>query len=158
MNNNKYINFYNNLVNLTRNKHLYKQFTTQDTFSDRLIIFLFHFAFFMNVYKHESSKITLQEVFDYTFKQLELSIREIGYGDASINKKMKDYINIFYSILNKVEKWSKYDKDTQNLIFDDYLNLKKNNPIFSDYFNKYIIYLKKNSFNSMIKGVIKPNF
>jgi len=156
--NNKYINFYNNLVNLTRNKNLYNQFTTQDTFSDRLIIFLFHFAFFMNVYKHESSKITLQEVFDYTFKQLELSIREIGYGDASINKKMKDYINIFYSILNKVEKWSKYDKDTQNLIFDDYLNLKKNNPIFSDYFNKYIIYLKKNSFNSMIKGVIKPNF
>jgi len=156
--NNKYINFYNNLVNLTRNKNLYKQFTTQDTFSDRLIIFLFHFAFFMNVYKHESSKITLQEVFDYTFKQLELSIREIGYGDASINKKMKDYINIFYSILNKVEKWTKYDKDTQNLIFDDYLNLKKNNPIFSDYFNKYIIYLKKNSFNSMIKGVIKPNF
>ena len=156
--NNKYINFYNNLVNLTRNKNLYKQFTTQDTFSDRLIIFLFHFAFFMNVYKHESSKITLQEVFDYTFKQLELSIREIGYGDASINKKMKDYINIFYSILNKVEKWSKYDKDTQNLIFGEYLNLKKNNPIFSDYFNKYIIYLKKNSFNSMIKGVIKPNF
>ena len=156
--NNKYINFYNNLVNLTRNKNLYNQFTTQDTFSDRLIIFLFHFAFFMNVYKHESSKITLQEVFDYTFKQLELSIREIGYGDASINKKMKDYINIFYSILNKVEKWNKYDKDTQNLIFDDYLNLKKNNPIFSDYFNKYIIYLKKNSFNSMIKGVIKPNF
>ena len=156
--NNKYINFYNNLVNLTRNKNLYKQFTTQDTFSDRLIIFLFHFAFFMNVYKHESSKITLQEVFDYTFKQLELSIREIGYGDASINKKMKDYINIFYSILNKVEKWNKYDKDTQNLIFGEYLNLKKNNPIFSDYFNKYIIYLKKNSFNSMIKGVIKPNF
>ena len=152
--NNKYIKFYNNLVNLTRNKNLYKQFTTQDTFSDRLIIFLFHFAFFMNVYKYESSKTTLQEVFDYTFKQLELSIREIGYGDASINKKMKDYINIFYSILNKVEKWSKYDKNTQNLIFDDYLNLKKNNPIFSEYFNKYIIYLKKNSFNSMIKGVI----
>ena len=154
--NNKYINFYNNLVNLTRNKNLYKQFTTQDTFSDRLIIFLFHFAFFLNIYKHESSKITLQEVFDYVFKQLELSIREIGYGDASINKKMKDYINIFYSILNKVEKWNKYDKNTQNLIFVEYLKLKKNNPIFSDYFNKYIIYLKKNSFNSLIKGVIKP--
>ena len=156
--NNKYINFYNNLVNLTRNKILYKQFTTQDTFSDRLIIFLFHFAFFLNIYKHESSKITLQEVFDYVFKQLELSLREIGYGDATINKKMKNYINIFYSILNKVEKWSNYDKTDQNLIFQEYLNLKKNNLIFSDYFNKYIIYLKKNSFNSLIKGVIKPNF
>ena len=71
---------------------------------------------------------------------------------------MKNYINIFYSILNKVENWDKYDKDNKNLIFEEYLNLKKNNPVFSDYFNKYIIYLKKNSFNSMIKGVIKPNF
>ena len=25
---------------------------------------------------------------------LELSIREIGYGDQSINKKMKDYLNL----------------------------------------------------------------
>ena len=156
--NNKYINFYNNLVNLTRNRNLYKQFTTQDTFSDRLIIFLFHFAFFLNIHKQESLKITLQEVFDYIFKQLELSIREMGYGDATINKKMKNYINIFYSILNKVEKWDKYDKSTQNLIFEEYLNIKKNNPVFADYFNKYIIYLKKNSFNSLIKGVIKPNF
>ena len=82
----------------------------------------------------------------------------MGYGDATINKKMKNYINIFYSILNKVEKWDKYDKSTQNLIFEEYLNIKKNNPVFSDYFSKYIIYLKKNSFNSLIKGVIKPNF
>ena len=49
--NNKYINFYNNLVTLTRNKVLYKDFNNQDTFSDRLIIFLFHFAFFLNIFR-----------------------------------------------------------------------------------------------------------
>ena len=43
--NNNYINFYNNLIHLTRNKNLYKDFTNHDTFSDRLVIFLFHFAF-----------------------------------------------------------------------------------------------------------------
>ena len=43
---NKYIKFYNNLVNLTRNRNLYMDFTSEDTFSDRLIILLFHFAFF----------------------------------------------------------------------------------------------------------------
>ena len=62
-----YINFYNNLVHLTRNKSLYKDFTSQDTFSDRLIIFLFHFAFFLNVFKSDSRKDSLQRVFDYVF-------------------------------------------------------------------------------------------
>ena len=46
--NTKYIDIYNNLVNLTRNKELYKNFTKEDTFSDRLLMFLFHF--FINSY------------------------------------------------------------------------------------------------------------
>ena len=44
--NNKYINIYNNLVNLTRNKELYKDFKNQDTFSDRLIFFYYILPFF----------------------------------------------------------------------------------------------------------------
>ena len=93
--NKDFTNFYNNLVHLTRNKNIYKDFINQDSFPDRLIIFLFHFAFFLNVFKSNSLKTELQDVFDHIFKQLEISIREIGYGDASINKKMKNYINIF---------------------------------------------------------------
>ena len=42
-----YFNIYNNLVKLTRNKSLYENFTEKDTFSDRLVIFLIHFAFFL---------------------------------------------------------------------------------------------------------------
>ena len=100
--NKDFTNFYNNLVHLTRNKNIYKDLINKDSYSDRLIIFLFHFAFFLNVFKSNSSKKSLQDIFDHIFKQLETSIREIGYGDASINKKMKDYINIFYSILDKM--------------------------------------------------------
>jgi len=100
--NNKYINIYNSLVNLTRNKTLYDGFIKQDTFSDRMIFFLFHFAFLLKVYKNECSKKTMQGVFDYIFKQLELNIREIGYGDVSVNKNMKNYINLFYNILEKL--------------------------------------------------------
>ena len=155
---NNYINFYNNLIHLTRNKTLYKDFTNEDTFSDRLIIFLFHFAFFLNVFKSNTEKKVLQSIFDYIFKQLETNIREIGYGDVSINKKMKNYINIFYSILNKVEKWEILDKTNKNQIFEDYLNIKNESLIFPEYFDKYINYLKKNTFNSLLKGVIKLNF
>ena len=36
---------------------------------------------------------------------MELTIREIGYGDQSINKKMKDYINFFHFILLEIRLW-----------------------------------------------------
>ena len=127
---NNYINFYNNLIHLTRNKALYKDFTNEDTFSDRLIIFLFHFAFFLNVFKSSVEKKVMQSIFDYIFKQLELSIREIGYGDASINKKMKNYVNVFYSILSKIENWETLDSASKNQIFENYLNINRESLIF----------------------------
>ena len=155
---NNYINFYNNLVDLTRNKILYKDFTYQDTFSDRLVIFLFHFAFFLNVFKSNSKRNILQTVFDYIFKQLEISLREIGYGDTAINKRMKSYVNFFYSILNKIDGWENLDREGQKQIFKFYLNIKNESFVLTEYFEKYRNYLKKSTFNSLLKGVIKPNF
>ena len=90
--NSEYLNIYNNLIKLTRNKSLYQNLDNTDTFSDRLIVFLFHFAFFLKKYKNDNSKSKLQIIYDFNFKQIELSIREIGYGDVSINKQMKIYI------------------------------------------------------------------
>ena len=155
---NNYINFYNNLVDLTRNKTIYKDFTDQDTFSDRLIVFLFHYAFFLNIFKSNSQKNIHQIVFDFIFNQLEASLREIGYGDTSINKKMKNYVNLFYSILTKIDDWENLDKESQNQILKFYLNIKKESFVLAEYFEKYRNYLKKSTFNSLLKGVIKPNF
>ncbi|MDP6898392.1 MAG: ubiquinol-cytochrome C chaperone family protein, partial [Candidatus Nitrosopelagicus sp.] len=98
----KYIHIYNKLINYTRNKDLYKFLNRKDNFSDRLTLFLLHFAFFLKNYKNEENKKILQEIYDYNFRQLELSIREIGYGDQSINKKMKDYINLFHSMVSDI--------------------------------------------------------
>ena len=97
-----YINFYNNLIRLTTNKLLYKNLEKQDTFNDRLIIFLLHFAFFLKIFKNKENEKQLQEIYDFNFRQLELSIREIGYGDQSINKKMKNYINLFHSMVSEI--------------------------------------------------------
>ena len=155
---NKYINIYNNLINLTRNKKLYVDLIKHDPFSDRLFFFLFHFAFLLKVYKKQCSKNTLQEIFDYFFKQLEISIREIGYGDITINKKMKKYVNLFYSILEEVDKWETLDKSQQQKVLHKYLNLANNNVNTLNYFENYYNYLKNNTFNSLLKGVIKLNF
>ena len=155
--NNKYINFYNNLVSLTRNKNLYEEFTSNDTFSQRLIILMFHLAFFLRKFKEPMNKKTLQEVYDYTFKQLEYSIREEGFGDVTINKKMKTYINTFHSILEKIENWDNFNSIEKKTIILSFLDLDNNiDSKIVDYFENYRNFLSKNSLNSLLKGVSKP--
>ena len=152
---NNYINIYNNLVRLTRNKELYKDFKDQDTFSDRLIFFLLHFAFFLKIYKENNDKKLLQEIYDQTFRQVELSIREIGYGDQSINKKMKDYLNLFYGMIDKIHDWDNLNIESRASILQKFLDNAVNVDFLVDYFEKYRLNLLNNTLNSYIKGVIK---
>ena len=153
--NSKYINIYNNLVNLTRNKDLYKNFKTQDTFSDRLIFFLLHLAFFLKIFKKDNDKKVLQEIYDYIFRQLELSIREIGYGDQSINKKMKDYLNLFYGMVDKIHSWENESNKTRIDILLTFVNNQDNGTYLVNYFEKYRLNLINNTLNYYIKGVFK---
>ena len=154
----EFVTIYNTLVNLSRNKSLFSIFTDKDTFSDRLLILLFHFAFFLRQYKHNTDKDYLQKFYDYFFRQIELSLREIGYGDVSINKKMKDYINIFYSILDKINDWDKLDNVKKGEILSFYYNLKDNHLKIVNYFNNFEIYLSKTTLNSFTKSVINHKF
>ena len=155
--NNKYINFYNNLVSLTRNKTLYEDFTSNETFSQRLIILMFHFAFFLQNFKKPVNTKILQDVYDYTFKQLEYSIREEGFGDVTINKKMKTYINTFHLILDKIKNWDNFDRLQKKTLLLSYLDFDNSNDSkIVDYFDNYRIFLSKNSLNSLLKGVSKP--
>ena len=110
-----YIHIYNNLIKLTRNKNLYN-YSKQDTFYDRMIIFFFHIGFLLKNYKKIESKDNLQKFFDFCIKQLELSIREIGYGDATINKKMKDYINLLFSLIDKIDDWENLNNNQKEKI------------------------------------------
>ena len=150
----KYINIYNNLIKLTRNKKLYKKTDNLDSFSDRLVIFLIHFAFFLKTFKNNDKEI-LQDIYDCTFKHLELNIREIGYGDASINKKMKDYINLFHLIINKIDDWNLLSDAEKKKRIKSLLNVNDIDNL-SVYFDKYSIELKNNTLNYYIKSVIKP--
>ena len=150
-----YINIYNNLIKLTTNKNLYVNFNKQDTFSDRLIFFLIHFAFFIKAYKSEKNTKILQEIYDFNFKQLELSIREIGYGDQSINKKMKDYINLFHSIITEIHYWDDYSLIEKKNKISLFLENVEKNDYLVEYFNNFKEDLTKKNLNYFIKGVIK---
>ena len=150
---NNYINVYNNLVKLTTNKNLYKALNKQDSFSDRLIIFLLHFAFFLKEFKNEENTIILQEIYDFNFRQLELSIREIGYGDQSINKKMKVYLNLFHAIVSEIHFWDDLDKNEKlkklSIFLEDFTKIEN----LVEYFDDFNQNISKKSLNFFLKGV-----
>ena len=148
-----FIYIYNNLINYTRNKDLYKSLYRNDNFSDRLTLFLLHFAFFLKNFKNDENKIELQEIYDFIFRQLELSIREIGYGDQSINKKMKDYINLFHSMVSEIHFWNNLSRvqklEKFSIFLADFIEIDH----LLDYFELFDENLSKKTLNSYLKSV-----
>ena len=153
---NNYIYLYNKFINYTRNKELYKSLNREDNFSDRLTLFLLHFSFFLKNFKNEENKIILQEIYDFIFRQLELSIREIGYGDQSINKKMKDYINLFHSIVSEIHFWNDLSRTQKLEKFSIFLTDFKEIEYLLDYFELFNDNLSKKTLNSYLKSVSNP--
>ena len=148
-----YLNIYNTLINFTRNKDLYLSLNRSDKFSDRLTLFLLHFSFFLKNYKTEENKKILQEIYDFSFRQLELSIREIGYGDQSINKKMKDYINLFHAMISEIHFWEDLSRveriNKLSLFLSEYEKIDE----LVTYFENFNDDLSKKSLNLFIKSV-----
>ena len=154
---NNYINLYNNFIKLTTNKSLYKGISTQqDVFSDRLTLFLLHFAFFLKEFKNPENQKLLQEIYDFNFRQLELSIREIGYGDQSINKKMKDFINLFHSMVSEIHFWDNLTKSEKLNKISIFLSDFQNIDHLLDYFEDFNLNLSKKTLNSYLKSVSNP--
>jgi len=152
----EYLYIYNNLINLTTNKKLYSNLDKRDIFSDRLSLFLLHFAFFLKNFKSVEQKHMLQEIYDFNFRQIELSIREIGYGDQSINKKMKDYINLFHTIIGDIHFWNKLSFDEKKKIITKFLDNFNNIKDLVVYFDEFNDDLAKKTLNSYLKSVSNP--
>ena len=149
----KYIYIYNNLINFTRNKDLYKGLKRADNFADRLTFFLLHFSFFLKNFKNHENKKILQEIYDFNFRQLELSIREIGYGDQSINKKMKDYINLFHSMVSEIHFWDTLTRAEKFQKFSIFLSDFNDIDYLLDYFDEFNSNLSKKTLNYYLKSV-----
>ena len=135
---------------------MYKNLNREDNFSDRLTLFLLHFSFFLKNFKNEENKKILQEIYDYNFRQLELSIREIGYGDQSINKKMKDYINLFHSMVSEIHFWDDLTKSDKLNKISIFLSDFHNNDELLEYFDLFNANLSKKTLNSYLKSVSNP--
>ena len=71
---------------------------------------------------------------------------------------MKEYINLLYKIIDKVELWEKLNFNQKIDFFSKFLEATYQNTFYIEYFNKYSIYLTKKSFNYFTKDVISHKF
>ena len=81
------------------------------------------------------------------FKQIENNLREDGFGDITVNKKMKNIINLFNEILLYCDTWENIDKNKKNNFIFEIFNETSNKNFnvrkmaeYLDNFNKFTDY------------------
>ena len=129
--------FYNTLLNLSRNIFFYKKLLLKDSFETRIYLMFFHYSIILLILKQKGVKYD-QKSYDDLFDSIENNLRELGFGDVSVNKKMKDLNKIFYDVLLKLNIGKDNFEINEKLIlkYFDYLDLKNAEKIkdFRDYF------------------------
>ena len=152
-------NLYNTLLSLSRNIFFYKNIKLSDNFNTRIYLMFIHFSIMMIVTKKKHIKFD-QESYDLLFYNIENDLRELGYGDIAVNKKMKELNKILYDILLKLELRSNsgFFKINYKLINKYFIEL--NDPKsdeftkLNNYFSKFYDYCFEYSMENMLKAAI----
>ena len=128
---------YNKLVELSRNIFFYEEILLKDDFETRINLIFVHFSILLIIFKKKEKNFS-QQVFDNIFLNIEYHIRELGYGDVTVNKKMKTLTRIFYDILLKLEKANLKDFKADAKVLKTYFEpLSANTPLLTDTLNAY---------------------
>ena len=109
----------NTLLFLSRNLFFYTKITLKDNFESRIYLMFIHFSIMMLIYKEKGKKFD-QRDYDSLFHNIENNLRELGFGDVSVNKKMKVIVTKFYSILVDFKNFTKISKDENSNILRKY--------------------------------------
>ena len=155
----KYNDLYNKIISLTREKFFYTEIYLKDELITRIYLVLFHLGFILELLKkNNKNKKLAQNIYDSFFINIDLHLREIGHGDVSVNKKMKDLIKLFYEILLYCEQWdimgSKDKMKFLKNLFDNNNEMNFDKQKLLIYLDNYRYNLKDISLNFLIKGII----
>ena len=121
----------------------------------------FHFSIILIIYK-KKGKIFNQASYDNLFHSIENNLRELGLGDVSVNKKMKDLNKILYDILLKIDKSKeiKNEFEINGKIISEYLNQKNQKKVenlkdIMNYFNDFFNFCFELPIDNMLKDLTK---
>ena len=152
---------YNKILSLSRNKLFYTKLGLSDTFHNRIILIFLHISFlFIKIKTNEANsfyKTFYQKMFNFVFDKIELNMREIGYGDMTVNKNMKTLVKKFYNILLNCEIYQKKDMNNKVAFLIKYLQLSLNkesdiNIKLVEYFDKYQAFCFDLRADSVLRG------
>ena len=107
---------------------------------------------------NKSNKDLSQELYDNIFLNIENNLREIGHGDVTVNKKMKNFNQIFHHLLIKFFDEKKTKKIKIEEIMKFLFIINKNDEIstkLNDYFEKYYNFCFDINNKNMIKELDK---
>ena len=149
---------YNKLIELSREKFFYEKIKLTDDFQTRILLIFFHLAIILKIAKGKKYQKKTQAVFDNIFLNIEYHIRELGYGDVAVNKKMKTLSKIFYDILFNIEKnGNDTSLSIDNLLIKYFfMSDKKNEKLLklADYLSKFKNFCFALDINIMLNGSI----
>ena len=152
---------YNKILLLSRNKLLYTKFNMVDSFQNRINLIFLHTCFLFIALRAKSEnniyKDLFQKMFDFVFKSIEIDMRELGYGDTTINKNMKFITKVFYNIMLSCENFPLKSKNAKNLFLNRFLHYNKSsknvdNIELIDYFNSFNTFCYDLELDNVIRG------
>ena len=132
------LDLYNTLLQLSRNLYFYSKINLNDVFETRIYLMFVHFSIILIIFKKKGIKFS-QESYDSLFYAIENNLRELGFGDVSVNKKMKDLNKIFYDILLKINNSKNVIEINKSLILKYFPQLSDSNSNKYELFNQYFI-------------------
>ncbi len=140
---------YQNIVKISRSKFFYLDLKLSDDFETRFDLIIFHAFIIFFYYKNLSNKKSniSQALFDLMFGDFENNLREMGFGDIAVNKKMKIFISAFYG---RIAQYSKgidlyLSKNDKSLLHQTILNnIYKGDEKPECNVDYFITYMKEN--------------
>lgn len=118
---------YQSIIDNSRSKIFYMDLDIDDSFESRFDLVILHsfiiFQYFIEI-GDKKNKLS-QSLFDFMFHDFENNLREMGFGDIAVNKRMKKFISAFYGrILSYSNSYAEYKENNSLLNFS--LAIKKN--------------------------------
>ena len=113
-----------------------------------------HFSIILIISKKLKVKFS-QKSYDNLFHSIENNLRELGFGDVAVNKKMKELNKILYDILLKVNKSDTDVVINKDLIIKYFPQLDDLNSKKYELFNQYFINFYHFCFELTPETVIK---
>ena len=142
-------NIYTNIVKTSRNKTFFLEFNVDDTVEGRFDVIILHSFIIFNFFIHtdnEKSKLP-QMLFDYMFLDFDSSLREMGFGDIAVNKRMKQFIKAFYGrISNYSKSISEFTEQNKDSLLKETIlrNIYKDKETPTEYINFWFQYIIDN--------------